>query len=220
MDILDYRVVKSNKLVEAKSDYSALQQRIILYAIAQIKPDDESFKMYQIKISDIESNRHYDLVKEAVKRLHKTTIEIREGKDWAMYPFITKSKGRDGSGIIELQFHDDIKPFLLKLQTHYTSYFLKDAIGFRGNYTLRIYELCKQYQVIGKRILAIEDIRQMFNLKTKYKKYADFKTNVINSAVAEINSFSDIHVSMKENKVGRKITTIEFSIKSNPAALK
>ncbi|MGL4524121.1 MAG: replication initiation protein [Spirochaetia bacterium] len=218
----NYKIVKSNKLIEAKSDYSALQQRIILLALVQIRPTDASLKMYKINIRDVlgtNHSSHYEYVREAVERLHQSVIKIETQKEWTTYSFITKAHGRIGQNYIEIQFHQDIQEFLLGLKSHYTSYVLGNVIKFKKNYSLRIYELCKQYEKIGKREFEIDYLKNILSLDEKYHSFAAFKRYVIDPSLAEINQFSDLFLSYDAMKDGRKTARIIFDIQHNQCAI-
>lgn len=55
----------------------------------------------------------------------------------------------------------------------------------------------------------------MLNCENKYKQIKEFKEKVIEKAVQEINSNTDLFVNTKYIKTGRKITDIQFEIFNN-----
>ncbi|MBY7013049.1 RepB family plasmid replication initiator protein, partial [Clostridium botulinum] len=86
---------------------------------------------------------------------------------------------------------------------------------FKSTYSFRMYELLKQYEKIGYRIITINEIRSMLDIKkNKYPKYANLKQKVIKVSINEINTNTDLFIDYEEVKESRKITSIKFYIKS------
>jgi plasmid replication initiation protein len=120
-------------------------------------------------------------------------------------------------GIIELCFDPNLKPFLLKLKERFTAYSLQIAIKFDSAYSIRIYELLKQYENLGTRSISVKELRAFLGISDKeYKKYYDFKRRVILKAYKELKEKADIYFEFEEKKKGRKIEEIVFYIYKNP----
>lgn len=102
-----------------------------------------------------------------------------------------------------MQFHEKLEPYLLNLQERYTKYRLGYVMNFKCEYSFRIYELMKEYEKIGERTLHLDELKSMlFTTKnTSYQKYSHFKAKVINKALTEINTHTDLTVTLaKEEK--------------------
>ena len=130
----------------------------------------------------------------------------------------------DTGGNIRVKFDDKLKPHLLELRSHFTKYHLTIAKNLKSKYSIRLYELLKQYEKIGKREIEYGDLRLMLGLdKTDnnkiimeaYKKYNDFKKRVLLVAEKELKENTDIYFTYEEITVGRKIGKIKFNIKKN-----
>ena len=230
----DYKIVKSNKLIDSsRQNFSALQMRIITLMCARIRPDDDEFKEYEISMAEIldgksVSGKAYNDVKKAAKGLAESAVHIEDDLGhWKTMSFITMAEGKPGWGFVKLKFSSDMKPFFLSLKERYTSYLVKNVTSFRKQYTLRIYELCKQYYPnISEREIQIERLKEIFSLLEKddkgniviekYKTIAMFHNRIILPSIEEINEYSDIFVSFNQIKKGRKIVAYKFTIKPNP----
>ena len=117
-------------------------------------------------------------------------------------------------GRIRFRFDPDLKPYLLDLQSHYTPYELKYALQLKSFYSIRLYELLKQYVRPGKRFFTLEDLKLKLGIdKDKYKRYTHLKARVLTPATKEIIAGSDIRVSYKEKKHVRRVIGIEFTVK-------
>lgn len=97
----------------------------------------------------------------------------------------------------------------------YTSYQLKYHLILQSNHALRFYELLKQYESIGKRILYVEEIKILLEIETRYNAYSDFKRNVILLAQKELKSKTDICFDFEEIKKRRRVYAIRFTIYKN-----
>jgi plasmid replication initiation protein len=212
-------VVKSNKLIEARHALTLAEQRIILLMISLIKPEDEDFKDYRIKIADfmklveIEDKGTYRKVEEITKNLMEKVLEIREPNTLLQVNWLASAHYIYKEGYVNLCFSPMLKPYLLKLKECFTQYELKNVIRLKSIYSIRIYELLKQYERIGQRTFEIEELRKILGIKVnEYKLYGDLKRFVLHTAQRELSLKTDIEFKFSEIKTGRKITDIEFVI--------
>ena len=104
----------------------------------------------------------------------------------------------------------------MELKEKFTSYQLENVVRLNSVYSIRIYELLKQYERIRKRKLTLEELRYFLGIeKDKYKQYGHLKNKVLLVAQKEINKKTDIQFTFNEIKTGRKVTGFEFDIKSS-----
>lgn len=85
----------------------------------------------------------------------------------------------------------------------------------QSSYSVRIYELLKQYEKIGKRTFSIDDLKETLAVMDKYPLYANFKQRIIMKAQEDLEAFTDIRFTFEEIKKGRSIHSIVFNIRSN-----
>lgn len=88
---------------------------------------------------------------------------------------------------------------------------------FKSIHAIRIYELLKQYQNIGKRILSIKEIKDCCEVNDKLKTYPNFKKKLLLISQREINQKSDMYIEFERIKKSRKIVAIKFKISKNKA---
>lgn len=216
---MDYKIVKPNNLIQARQRYSATQHRAIVLAIMQIKPDDEELKDYKIRISDVsgapsvrEHSADYAKVRAEVEKLTETAIKIEDENEWHSYAFVSHAWGEKGKDYINIRFSPEVRGILLGVKRNYTSYVFQNVSKFKGSYSLRIYELCKQYQKIGHRRFDLDRLRYILSLEDKYPNFAHFRSRVLLVAQNEINTSSDIHIDFTAEKEGRRVVAIDFKI--------
>lgn len=226
---VDYWVTKANALVEANYRLSLLQQKIIITMASLIQPDDEDFKWYRLHVNhfiEILGINNHNIYREMVVSVHNlmervVTIYIGN-QEYLKTHWIQSAKYRVGGGYVDVEFDPKLKPFFLHLKNKFTTYRLQNVIRLRSVYSIRIYELLKQYQTVGKRTITIESLRKMLGIEPKeYKTYNNLKRKVIVVAHNEINEKTDISFDFKEIKIIRKVNEIEFTItKKVPAEQK
>ena len=213
-------VTKANTLVEANYRLSLTQQRIILFMTSLVQPEDEDFKTYRIYTKDLMSILNIDrshlytqmilMIRDLMRVV--VTIPLPDEKHLDTH-WIGSQKYEIGGGYSDITFHPELKPFLLLLKEKFTTYKLENVMRLKSIYSIRIYELLKQYQGIGKRTITIGNLRKMLGIAEKeYHLYGDFKRKVILVAHKEINEKTDILFDYREIKLCRKVNELEFTI--------
>ena len=221
-DLLKYKnlMVKSNYIIEASYKLNLQEQRIIYILTSKIDKDDIDFKACKFTQNEISKIllKHkitFNELSQYIDNLRNRELVIIKEKSILKTKWLSSAEYfEDGS--IELCFDNKLKPYLLQLKNRFTKLSLDKMITFNSNYSCRIYELLKQYQGIGERILSIEALRTMFCIEPQqYKLYGDFKRKVLLQAQKEINNHSDVFFNFEEIKTGRKVTSIKFIITSD-----
>jgi len=221
-DLLKYKslMVKSNYIIESSYKLNLQEQRLIYILTTKINKNDKEFKPYKFTQSEVNNIllKHrisYNELSQHIDNLrNKELIIVKEES-------ILKTKWLSSAeyfknGSVELCFDDKLKPYLLQLKERFTKTSMDIIITFNSNYSCRIYELLKQYENLGKRCLSIEVLRTMFCIEPgEYSRYNDFKRKVILQAQKEINANTDISFEFEEIKTGRKVTSINFIIKTS-----
>ncbi|MBU3574058.1 replication initiation protein [Priestia aryabhattai] len=216
-------VTKSNILIESTYKLSLQEQRILLIMASKVQPNDETLKTYRFRAKDfieIVGNKKgtgfYSYLKEIVNGLQTKILTIKEKGRQRNYNWVITSIYEENEGYITLQFHPSLKYLFLELKEKFTSYQLENVVRLNSVYSIRIYELLKQYERLRKRELSLEELRHFLAIEpTKYKQYGHFKSKVLAVAQKEINNKTDIHFEFVEIKTGRKVTSIEFIITSS-----
>jgi hypothetical protein len=215
-------VIKSNALIEASYRLSSIEQKIILTLATKIKKDDKEFREYYFNLRSmanflgLNSNSDYDYLREVTRNLLSKVIEIKTEDALLQTHWLESVKYFDNNSTVELRFNPELKPFLLQLKKNFTKYQLKYAIQLKSKFSIRIYELLKQYEGIGSRLLSLEDLREYLGIRAdEYSLYGDFKRKVLKVAQKELNAKTDISFNFEEIKTGRKVTDLKLIIVSS-----
>jgi plasmid replication initiation protein len=221
-------VVKSNELIQkSRFELSAIQNKVILYLISKIKPEDEEFKLYEFSIHEfcqvcgIEeySGGNYAALKKAIKEIADKSmwVTLNDGSE-TLVRFIERPYIERNSGIIKIKLDELMKPYLLQLQESFTQYELIYTIRFKGKYSIRLYELIKSvhYNELSayERIFTLEDLKTRLGAGTSYSAWKNFKARVLEPAIMEINEHSDKHVEYEAILEGKSVNRIRLKIKS------
>ena len=96
-------------------------------------------------------------------------------------------------------------------------------MSFNSFYAIRLYELIKCEDGVTRNEkdeieFGVTELREAFDCCDKYLKFKDFRVNVIQKAVDEINLKSDIEIIPTFIKEGRAINKISFNIALNKNA--
>ena len=222
IDLRNHKVVKHNDSIQkARYNLSVQEQKIILYLISKIKPNDTDLHLYKFSIQefcqvcgiDDDNGKNYADLKDAVINLRNKGFWARIGEGvQTTVSWIDKASITEKSGIIEIKLDKDMKPFLLNLRNHFTMYELYYVLAMKSKYSLRLYELLKSYEFIGKCDFDIEHLKMLLSAEN-YKTYKDFRVYVIDTALREINEYTDILIDYTAEKTEKKYTKIVFRIK-------
>lgn len=221
-------VVKSNALIESKGKLTALERKIFLGLVSEVKIGDKDFKNYELditnfkKLVDSNAKNFYSEVESACKSLTSRnitlkTILVENGKKKNVIEsmsYLAYAKYKTGDMSIQVQIAPALVPYLLELQTEFTKYQLKNVLAMRSTHAIKIYELVKQYQNTEqkKRTLELKDLKEFLGIAEKYSAFKDFEKYVLKVAEKEISEHTDIVLTYKKIKRGRTIHSIEFQI--------
>lgn len=215
----NYYVVKANQLI-TKSRYSlsAQQQKILLYLISHIKPDDEIGTIYDFSIKDfakvcgydISSGYYYPLIKDDIKKLRDASSWIEIDKDReVLFSWLNTVELNKNSGKIKVSFHSTVAPYLFQLRERYTQYNLYQVLCLSHKYSIRLFEflLSMKYKEVFE--IDIETLKKHIDAE-KYDKISHFKDRILIPAINEINDYTELNIEYAFKKTGKKITHIVF----------
>jgi plasmid replication initiation protein len=228
-------IKKSNNLVESRYKFDIWETRFFLSILAQIRRDETDLRTYRIWYKDIiktfglNSGDAYASLRDAAKSLIRKPVRMsyyangvkreQEVSLITQIDYMVEGKENvESNEYIDVVVQENMKPFLLQLQKNFTAYDLRNVVKL-GVYSVRIYELLKQYESIGSRTLMIVEMKTMFDLNHEYQKYNDFYRWVIKPSEEEINRNTDLKIlALDKMKEGRKVTALRFKFRKKTEA--
>lgn len=228
-------VVKDNALIEASHKLSESEQRLILLAIVKGREFCDNIEQLKGKELEIHADdyiqafgveRHaaYESLKKAVMGLYRAEWGYKyvndKGKTVVRYERFTQSAEYvEGGGEVKFRFADAIIPMLVELERNFTTYEITQVANLKSRYAMRLYEFLIRFKTSKKLEIRLEDLRFRFGLlEHEYSRMSDFKKDVLDLAVKQINENTDITVKYEQHKKGRTITDFTFTFKFKPQA--
>lgn len=238
-------VWQHNRLAEARYELSPREQKLLLYVIAMIEPDDADFKRYQVdiahfaKLARLDPKNLYLELRELAKNLISKPVVIPDHFDaesgktgelitsWFSAAFVTPN----GEGYFVVEISRKLRPYLLQVKREFFRYRLQQVMCFRSAYAIRLYQFAKRWEFRGKVEIPLHELRQVLGSQTikrgkieaTLSSYADFKRRAIQPAVDEINDKADVIISFREGKApgSKAVQSLWFSIvaKDNAASV-
>ena len=227
-------VVKDNALIQASYTLDLAEQRLILLAIIEARNSgqgithDSLLKIHASSYAEqfgVNDKTAYTVVKDASKGLFDRYVTYHDknpknGKDRSFHcRWVDKIGVEPDSGIVYMRFTSDVVPLITRLESHFTSYEIEKVANLSSSYAIRLYELIIQWRDNGvTQRYKIDDLRQKLGVKPdQYKKMSNFKMRVLDLAIDQINTHTDITVKAEQHKTGRTITAMSFTFKPKTA---
>jgi len=218
-------VIQHNHLIEAKYHLTLQEKRLVLLMSSRVQKDGKKLETHTFSVQELcsflqlNNKNFYREIDSVVSKLFTRVLVIKNVLEDSVtkISWLTYSKYWHGKGLVQLTFNDQLKPYLLEIKDRFTKINLGDIVGLKSIHAIRIYELLKQYESIGVREISLVDLRGHCGIEeNQYKRFNDLKRKILEISKREINEKTDIFISYEEEKTVRKITSIKFSIKSNP----
>lgn len=205
-------VTMSNMLTRAAYTLSLSEKRLLMFAVTRI--DNRLGDSQLITITPAEYAHFYTLHQKGTYRTLKNAVEnlwtrTLVTEDNMKYRWIITS--RYENGVIEIEFHPQLKPHLIHLKNQFTQYFLHRAADFKLMYTWRLFELIMQFKQTGYLKMELSEFKKILDIpKTYDRDFGLVRSKVIVPAIKEIKEKDGLKITWKPIKTGRKVTELEF----------
>lgn len=201
--------------------------KILSVLISMIKVSDTELQGYTIKLSDFKeligsnSNNTYENVHNANRELMRNPFLIDDG----MYNWCTRAYYGRGEAVITYEIHRDLKLWLLELKNNFLQYNIVNILSLKSAYIIRLYELCKDHYAEGTRYkksvksvtfdIKLDRLREQFEIPESYQYSSHIKKLIIEKAVKQFREKTDIKITYKEIKLGRRVVSLHITVKEN-----
>lgn len=225
-------VVKSNKLVQALQTLSLVETRLLQLAIVDAretgaglsaeKPLELNAQRYASAF-DVTPETAYEALIGAEDSLFKRQFTItNDDGTLTKSRWIQDANYRKGEGRILVTLTRVVVEHISRIDgfdQYFTSYHLEQTSSLKSAYAVRLYELLMQWKTTGKTpTFELKTFRDQLGLGiNEYKTMSNFKKNVLDLAVNQINELTDITATYEQHKKGRVIAGFSFSFKPKKA---
>lgn len=186
----DFYVVTANDLIKGRQKMDLRESKLLAIAISQVVKEDKDFKTYTTTVPElsafmgIDENSLYRDLEGICRSLCQQIIEIQVGgenargrKKWKIFHWVSSAAYDDGK--LTLRLSDDIRPYLLELESYYSQTLLGTLMTFRSYYATRLYqylvaETNARWGTVEEWTFTCEQLRELFQPYIK-----DDKGNII-----------------------------------------
>lgn len=212
-------VTKANAMIQkTRYSLSLQEQKIVLFLISKIQPDDTFLTEYIFNIKEFchvcgITATNYDDIKDTLLHLKKKAfwLTINDQGTESCVDWFSTIRINKRSGIVKMKFHEDLHPFLLELRQNFTSFSIYPTLVMKSRYSIRLYELLKSYSNLSEWVFDLDLLKR--KLDANYIKFFDFRRRVLDVSMAEINRYTELDISyqpIKDNS--RQYNKIRFFI--------
>lgn len=224
-------VVKTNRLNTATQNLSLSEIRLMQLAIVDARETGKGLSTDKpLTISASRYAEAFNVTRqtayEAILKAEKTLFDRRfsfldTDNRMVKSRWVQRVKYLDDEASIEVILTFDVVNEVTRIDGYeqfFTQYLLEQTATLKSAYSVRLYELLVQWKTARKTpVFDIEVFREQLGVNpTDYERVYDFKKNVLDVAVKEINKKTDIQTSYDQVKRGRKIIGFKFVIKEKP----
>lgn len=215
------------EFVKGRYNLSILTLKVLSYLFTKIDPlNDKPFQKYEISVKEISEvlnkdyGNIYDYIKNTFRNLIDIKLEMEDNEEWKIFTIVIDPTILKRNGVISFYISPNLLD-LLKRSKHYLKYDISILAYFNSSYALRLYKILKdkletslKYENCPCYDIEVKELKNLLNIPDKYL-YGNIKQKVLNKALEEINTYSDIRVTFEEIKKGRKVEKIRFFIEKN-----
>ena len=224
-------IVLQNRLLNAISNLDLNERRLIMFLSPLVRKEvdkDPHQQTFIVKVKDfqdeyeIKSKAYYQELENICNSLQHKTYEFwnfsanKKYKSKVKVTWITKGDYKDNQGEVHIDLHKDVIEMLTVFdKTNPFTKYERQMIIKLGCYGIILFELISSclYQKDKSKAYTIEYLREKFNCVDSYPVISEFKRNVLDKAIADIEKHTPIRITYTQNKKGRVVTEIVFSFK-------
>lgn len=222
-------VMKTNTLNELRANNMTLQElRLFSIYLSKINPKDIETRTVKFSLEDfrliMELGRlNIEYLKQVTNNLLCKVINVPTERGgytgFQLFKECTVDMDNNKEWYIEIDAHDKALPLMFEFKEKYFSYKLWNALKLKSSNQLRMYEILKQYEKLGYRIITVENLKEQLGIKeNEYSRFNNFTYRVLDPCQKALEENTDIKFTYepygKKGK-GGKILEIKFNIFKN-----
>jgi len=221
-------VEKRNVLNELRSNNMTLQElRFFSIYLSKINPYDVSTRKVRFPIEEFQrimgfGRLNLSRLKESTNSLLGKVVRVPDERGgfiaFTLFKRCIVSRDDNDHWFIEIDASDDALPLMFDFKNRYFKYELWNALRLKSPNQLRMYEILKQYEGLGRRELTIKELRELLGIDSEeYDRWNNFKIRVLDSCQQALKESTDICYTYERGRTGKggKWLTIVFHIFKN-----
>lgn len=235
-------VIKSSPVIQMTNTVSLFQRKawniLIAEAYEEMKCSERIFKidldkfMFSLGVSSsttgYDTSRNDDYVKQSLEVLNTTAVKFNvlnkdkskkwEAEEYSIIPLLAGTTVNLKLRTIKYAFSPLLVEELINPKM-YAKILLSVQANFSSKHTIALHELCidyyDEYRKKGETPkISIDDFKELMGVsRNEYKEIKRLTARLVKEPIEELKEKSEITVSHKYYKTGRKISSIKFFIK-------
>ncbi|MGO3683477.1 MAG: replication initiation protein [Proteus vulgaris] len=213
-------VSQHNHLVTASYELTLTEKRLLLACISKINSTESFSSTTPFNFDLVEGAElfGYDLsnsgviaaFKDAAEGLRVTAVSHSKVSGWIETSILQGYEYHYDTKVMSVYFSHLLIPYLSDLKTTFTTFRLLHIGKLSSQHSIRLYELLvmflnKNYGKPCHKKMKLTEFKELMNCENVYKKnFAMFRVKVVETAINQINAETDIDVSVKYEKNGKK----------------
>ena len=221
-------IVLQNRLLNAISDLNQDERRFVIFLsplvrkAVDINPHQRNFTVVAkdfAKEYDIAEKHVYEKLKKISKSIHGKVFyywnfKANKKANLKGVSWIGTAEYKDQEGMVEVSLLDEVIQMLTVFDKSnpFTKY-ERNHIANLGSHGIILFELISScmHQLFKSKSYEIEFLREKFNCKDTYLPIAEFKRNVIDKAIKDVESNTPLRINYEQKKTGKRVTELLFS---------
>lgn len=223
---------QDNVLTVARYEMTEAEKNLLYMVVASVRKEDPFTKMYEVSVKDMaavtgQTELKFETYKQATRKLMSRVFETTlPNGDLLQASFIASALYKKGTGTIQIELSQMVRPFYVDLNVRYTKMQLVAAISLNSAYAKRIYELLCMFKNMKDKTFrkGLADLKNMLYVidpktgKDSYSNWTRFEKAVLEVASKEINGNTDISFTYKPiygDRPGRgrkPVEQVEFEV--------
>lgn len=224
-------VQKRNVLNEVRKNNMSLSElRLFSVYLSKINSRNISTRAVRFPLEDFQKLIGVEVgtdnithFRNTVVRLLQQVVEVPNESGYGYTAFqlfkqVEVNKDEFEQWYVEIDAHDKALPLMFDFKNRYFQYELWNALKLKSSNQLRMYEILKQYESLGKREISVMELRGLLGIApNEYDRWDNFKSKVLDSCQRALAENTDITYTYEKGKSGKggKWLTIIFNIQKN-----
>jgi len=222
-------IEKRNVLNEIRSNSMSLQElRFFSIYLAKINARDTKTRVVRFSLDEFRRIMDYgrlnldqlqNMVDSLLCKVVGVPLEGGGVERFQLFKECRINKDEKDEWYIEIDAHDKALPLMFEFKERYFTYELWNALRLKSANQIRMYEILKQFEFVGERVISIDELRALLGIdKKEYPRFNSFRECVIDACQEALATNTDIKYTYEptgHRGQGGKVKALKFTISRN-----